>query len=257
MSVRSNDIAVVAVATILAGIGVMMAPSSVLRAVAGLPLVFYLPGYAILRATSRGRDDVLASAVFAVGLSLAVTIFCGLALNLSGPLTPLRWTIALGTITLAACIVASARDRYARPAAPAPTTLPLLHPGQAAILACAAAIVVAAAIWVRYESIAHPEFAYTELWMTSDAPGAAVTIGIRNAERAPSSYDLEVTLDGRIVTQRRSIALAVGESWIAELTMPMRDDEAHTAEARLFKDGNDARVYRRAWLKTGSREPQP
>jgi uncharacterized membrane protein len=227
-----------------------------LRTIVGLPLIFYLPGHALLRAALGERRSDLTAIVLAGGLSLAATIFCGLGLNLAGPLTPARWTIALGAVTLAACGVAYVRDRRIPTTQHAPTKPPPLRAHQAVMLACSGAIVLAAAIWVRHEVLAHPEFAFTELWMTP-ARGGMVTVGIRNVERTPNSYDLEVTLDDQVVTIRRSIDLRVRESWISDFALPIRDGEARIAEARLFKNGDDRRVYRRVWLKTEPRGSRP
>jgi uncharacterized membrane protein len=254
MNIRASDIVAVASVTVLAVAGAATLESPALRTIVGLPLVFYLPGHALLRAALGERRNDLTAIVFAGGLSLAVTIFCGLGLNLTGSLTPARWTIALGAVTLAACGVAYARDRRIPTA---PTKLPPLRANQAVMLACSGAIVIAAAIWARHEVLAHPEFAFTELWMTPSARGGAVTVGIRNVERTPSSYDLEVTLDGRVVTIRRSIDLRVREIWVSDFALPIWDGEARTAEARLFKNGNDGRVYRRVWLKTEPRGSRP
>ena len=262
MHTITNDIFAVALAAVLAGAGAMTLPGTALRSIVALPLIFYLPGHAILRAAFRDRRSDLATAVFAAGLSIAVMVFCGLALNLIGPLTPARWTIALGAVTLAACCVALARDRGMPTAASAPMLaaapmLPTLRAGQAVALACAGALVVGAALWARHDVTAHPEFSYTELWMTRGAGDGALTIGVRNAERAPGSYNLEATLDGRIVTIQRSIELRVGESWIMDMAMPMPDCAVHTVEARLFRSDNDRLVYRRAWQTIGSGDRRP
>jgi uncharacterized membrane protein len=256
MNARASDIFAIASVTVLAAAGAATLESPALRAIVGLPLVFYLPGHAVLRAALGERRSDLTTIVLAGGLSLAVTIFCGLALNLAGSLSPARWAIALGAVTLAACGVAYARDRRI-PAAPRAPTLPPLRANQAVMLACSGAIAVAAAIWARHEVLAHPEFAFTELWMTPSTRGGALTVGIRNVERTPSSYDLEVMLDGRVVTIRRSIDLRVGESWVSDFALPIWDGEARTAEARLFKSGNDRLVYRRVWLKTEPRGSRP
>jgi len=255
MNARVNDVCAVALVTVVSVVCAMTLPSTWLRMLAGLLLVCFLPGHAILRALHAGRQIDLTAIVFAGGLSIAATILCGLALNLVGPLTPARWTIALGAITLAACGIAYARGRRV-PAAPrAPIGLPTLRVGQALMLVCSGAIVAATVMWMRHDLLAHPEFAYTELWMTPDARGGAITIGFRNAERLPTAYDLEVALDGGIVAVRRSVALRVGESWTSDFALPMRNDETHIAEARLFRRGDDRLVYRRVWLKTGSQEP--
>lgn len=255
MNSRNAHLLLIALVAV-AGLGALIFSSQTLRLIVGLPLIFYLPGHAILRASGSERRNDLENVVFSAGLSLAVTIFCGLLLNLVGPLTPVRWTVALGMITLCAYALAHARERQ-RPAVERVwAKFPALGMAQALMLACSIAIVAIAADWLRQDALAHPQFAYTELWMVP-AGGGAFTVGIKNAEIAPSSYGLEVTLDGRAVTVRRSIELRVGETWIADFALPVRDDETHTAEARLFKHGNDRLVYRRVSLKTGSKELRP
>lgn len=117
-------------------------------------------------------------------------------------------------------------------------------------MACSGMIVIIAAR-ARHEAFAHPEFGT----MDDAARRGTLTIGVENPQHTRSSYDLEVMLDDRMVTLRQSIELCVGKSWIWDFALPMPDDEAHTAKARLFKGGNDRLVYRRAWLRTGSRDP--
>ena len=255
MNARVSSIYAVALIAIFAVIGATTFPSAALRVIAGVLLVCYLPGHAILRAVTpeQGRD--LTGTVFAAGLSIAVTVACGLLLNLVGPLTPARWAMALAAVTVLASGVACMRNRHRPAASGLPIDIPKLRAGQAVMLACSGVLVIATLMWTRHDLLAHPEFAYTELWMLRAERGGALTIGIRNAERSSSSYDLEVMLDGGIVAARRSIVLAVGESWISDFALPMREDEAHTAEARLYRRGHDRAVYRRAWLKTGAQEP--
>jgi uncharacterized membrane protein len=255
MNARANQVLAIALIAIFAVICTMALPSAALRVIAGLLLVGYLPGHTILRVIDPEQRRDLTGVVFAAGLSIAVTVACGLLLNLIGPLTPARWAMALGAVTVLASGVASMRNRHQAATPHRPIGIPTLRAGQAVMLACTGLIVVATVVWTRHDLLAHPEFAYTELWMVPGERSGAVTIGIRNVERVPSSYDLEVTLDDGLVATRRSIALVVGESWISDFALPMREDETHTAEARLYRHGHDRAVYRRVWLKTGSREP--
>ncbi|MCK9915728.1 DUF1616 domain-containing protein [Microbacteriaceae bacterium K1510] len=240
-------------ATVCAVVGVTMFDSPVVRTIAGLPLVFYLPGHAILCAVGRPRRSPLDVAVFTVGLSIAVTVFCGLALNMLGPLTPLRWAVALTAITLGAFWRAHRSARDHRPLPTIPLRLPALSQKRALMLAASIAIAVVATTWSRFDALAYREFAFTELWMVPETGGSAVTIGIRNAERAPASYDLELVMDNHLISVRRGIDLKVGEKWLSEFAWPVRDGKAHAAEARLFKRGQENVVYRRVWLR---REPE-
>ena len=225
----------------------------VLRTLLGLPLVFYLPGRTVLSAAFHGQVRGLSAAVFAVGLSLAVTIFCGFALHFVGGLTPDGWMMALSLATLTACGAAYLTGRDRPFPADASTGSPALHAIAAAAIGCAVLMAAGAVVLSSRQAISHPEFAYTQMWMVpyAGSPGT-FTVGVKNVERGASLYDLEVTLDGRVVVMRRSISLQAGETWTSDISLPMGHGEPHTAEARLFRDGNDGLVYRRVWLRTGA-----
>lgn len=252
MRVRDQAILVGVLVAMLAVISAVIFASPVLRVMFWLPLIFYLPGHAILCAVFRRKRTGLAGAVFAAGLSLAVTIFCGFVLHLVGGLTPVGWMIALGVVTLGAYGAASARGGFLLFLQSRAANRPTPTSGQVAMMVCAVVIAAGAVILARQQTLAHPEFAYTELWMVPHAEDrAAITIGFKNVERASSSYDLEIMLDERTVIVRRSIQLEVGETWTSSFGLPIGSGAAHLMEARLFKDGHDHLVYRRVWLRTG------
>jgi uncharacterized membrane protein len=254
MPARDRDILVAALLAALATMSVFALASPVLRAFFGLPLILYLPGYAVLRAAFREAESGLAARLFAIGLSIVVTIFCGFGLHLLGALTPEGWACALGLFTLAACGAAYARSRPAFPRRRRRARVPVTGAVQTAMMICAAVVATGTVAMNRQWAIAYPQFAYTEFWMVPHVAGeGGFTIGVRNAERAPSIYDLELLLDDRTVAMRRSIQLAVGETWQSDFVLPMPRTTAHAAEARLFRAGDNHLVYRRVWLKT---EPQ-
>lgn len=256
MDNRTLDIGPAIFATVCAVAGVTMFDSPVVRTIAGLPLIFYLPGHAILCAVGRVRRTTLETLVFTTGLSMVVTVFCGLILNLLGPLTPLRWAVALAVITLGAYWRAHRSTQGSLFVSPRRLRLPALSRKRALMLAASIVIAVVATTWSRFDAQAYREFAFTELWMVPGAGGGAVTVGIRNAERAATSYDLELAIDNRIVAVRRAIELNVGEKWITDFAWPARDGKAHAAEARLFKHGRDGVVYRRVWLRRDGEGPR-
>lgn len=232
----------------MAAMSVLAVASPALRTLLGLPLVFYLPGYAILRAAFREPRFGLAGTIFAVGLSIAMTIFCGLVLHLLGALTPEGWAIVLAVAVWAACGAAFLRSRPAkrRPVRRAP-----LAAVQATMLICAVLIAIGTIVLARQWASAHPQFAYTEFWMVPHVSGGGVvTIGVKNAERARSTYDLELLFDDQTVAVRRSIQLGVGETWHSDFALPMGIGAANAAEARLFRAEDNHLVYRRVWLKT-------
>jgi uncharacterized membrane protein len=237
----------------LATIGTVVGAGPALRTLLGLPLVFYLPGRTIVSGAFRGQVRGLSAAVFAVGLSLAVTIFCGFALHFVGALTPDGWMIALSLATFAACGAGYLTGRDSPFRADASSGLPSLHPVAAAAIGCAALMSVGALVLASRQALFHPEFAYTQMWMVpyAGSPGT-FTVGVKNAERGARSYDLEVMLDGRVVLMQRSISLQAGETWTSDLSLPMGHGGPHKTEARLFRDGNQGLVYRRVWLQTGS-----
>jgi Protein of unknown function (DUF1616) len=253
MSTRDKALLATVLAAALAIIGTVVGAGPVLRTLLGLPLVFYLPGRAILAAAFRGQLRGLSAAVFAVGLSLAVTIFCGFALHFVGALTPEGWIIALSLATFAACGASYLTGRDTPRPVDASNGPPALRPLEAAAIGCAALLCVGALSLASRLAISHPEFAYTQMWMVpyAGSPGT-FTLGVKNAERGASLYDLEVMLDGRVVLVQRSISLQPGEIWTSDLSLPMGRGGPHTAEARLFRDGNDRLVYRRVWLRTGA-----
>lgn len=253
MSTRDKALLATASVAALAMIGTLVGVGPVLRTLLGLPLIFYLPGRTVLSAAFRGQVRGLSAAVFAVGLSLAVSIFCGFSLHFVGALTPDGWMIALSLATFAACGAAHWTGRNSPFPADASNGPPALPPIAAAAIGCAALMSVAAIVLASKQAISDPEFPYTQMWMVpyAGSPGT-FTLGVKNAERGASVYDLEVMLDGRVVLMRRSISLQAGEIWTSELSLPMGHGGPHMAEARLFRDGNDQVVYRRVWRRTGA-----
>jgi hypothetical protein len=179
------------------------------------------------------------------------TVFCGFGLHLLGALTPEGWASALGLVTLVACGAAGVRSRPVSPSRRRRVRIPVPGAVQATMMICAALVAAGTVAMTRHWATANPQFAYTEFWMVPHVSDqGAFTIGVRNAERAPGTYDLELLLDDRTVAVRRSIQLDVGETWQSDFSLPMPRATANVAEARLFRAGENHLVYRRVWLKT-------
>ncbi len=205
-----------------------------------------------MQAAFRTVPTGLTGMVFAVGLSIVATILCGFALHAAGAMTRGGWAIALCVATVAACGVAliKPRPRWTKKRI---HRKPVLPPAQAVMILGAAALATVAVAIERQQALARAEFAYTEFWMVPNRNDGLVTLGLKNAETAPSTYDVEVSIDGGLAHIWRSIPLAVGESWRTEFTLPVWSNDSKGVEAWLFKDGNHGLVYRRVWLRTLSK----
>ena len=247
MRVREIDSLAIAFFAVSAAIVVVLSSDPILRTLCGLPLVLLLPGYAIVRAVLPEVRGTLAGAVFAIGLSIAVTVFSGFALHSLRAMSPAGWAFALGVVTvLASCVscfrsppIVTSKARYG----------PRLRPRHALMLICAAVTAAGAIVLAQQGALARREFAYTEFWMvpTPQVHGS-VTIGFKNAEGQSNLYDVEVMLDETIVAVWSGIPLPAGRSWTTELAMPVGPSGAKKAEAWLFKNGDRRLVYRRVWL---------
>ena len=108
---------------------VSLSPSPpVVRAAVLVPLVMFVPGYAILLAWTRSgkvRAEGATIVVVSIAVSMAAVVLGGLAMNVVVSLTALSWTIYLVCLTTLACAVAwirSPTDRAARP----PNILPAM-----------------------------------------------------------------------------------------------------------------------------------
>jgi uncharacterized membrane protein len=185
-----------AIVVTLAGVNV-----GILRAVAGIPLVLFAPGYAIISAIfpepaaekpawlgprSRGVAERIA---LSLGLSLAIAALAGLVLNLTPwGLKASSWALVLGLMTIGACAAALARRKSHRPSAAIRVAVP---PRQAALLGMAAAIVVVAGTvaWLGAERQSHAP--YTQFWVVR-LGASAFDIGIGNHESGNRSYIVTV-----------------------------------------------------------------
>ena len=105
------DLAFVILFTLL-GIPFVMIPPlneiSPVRIILGLPLVLFLPGYALIAALFPREDDLdgIERVALSFGLSIAITPLLGLALNYTPfgiRLSPVFTVLSVFTISLAIC----------------------------------------------------------------------------------------------------------------------------------------------------------
>ncbi len=104
-----NDLALVIFLTLLCILFVLIPPLneiSPIRIILGLPLVLFLPGYALIAALFPRKDDLdgIERVALSFGLSIAITPLLGLGLNYTPfgiRLTPILIVLSVFTIALA------------------------------------------------------------------------------------------------------------------------------------------------------------
>ena len=231
----------------LAGIAGASAPALV-RLPLGLPLALFLPGYAWLRMTAPEEPQSSERLTLAAGLSLALCVLAGFALNAVGRLDPQGWAAALGGLTILCCVMAALRQRAPRQTALGRSTL-RFSPSQAAMFALALGV---AAFGVRYAAVAlegHREFKFTQFWMTprSDADRSLVTIGIRNEEERPMTYAVTLVSEGSELSNWPPVNVAPGKTWTTDLAIS-GELRNHRLEAWLRRADAPAEIYRKVWI---------
>ncbi len=246
-----------AFAALLAAASLAALPAAV-RAPLALPLVVYFPGAALWSAVFPGQARTAETRVLAVALSLALTVLCGLALNLVGCLTPVAWAVALGGATVLAHLAARARAPAAlsslsdmRGTTPRGTTPPgPIRVGWIPVAFAGAALLAFASIGLaRHGAEAQREYRYTEFWMVpaaGDHPSAA-TLGLTNAEQAAAAYQVDIRADGQLVDRWPPFTLQPGETRTMAIALPQAAD-GERVEAWLYRDGDRGSVYRKVWV---------
>lgn len=237
----------------LAAMAAALAPVDALRP-AAVPLILALPGWAVLDAAlpSTGRDG-LERAASAMGLSLALAVLCGLALDRAGLLTAAGWTVSLGGLTLAAW----ALGRVTRAPAPRPEpSWPTTRASwRAAALLVPALALAAGAIWTaRQGALAHREYAFTEFWLLPSGPGRAV-LGLRNLEKVEAGYAVQVMAGADVVGRWPPITLAPGETATRTLPVNALPGPPRRMEAWLYRADRPDTVYRKVWLAAPEANP--
>lgn len=223
------------------------------------PIVLFAPGYLIVSSLNlRQRFDIEAAAL-CVGFSFVLVILAGFALNLIGRLDHTGWAI------LAAGIVYTLVRRESR-FTPGEAVLKLrsmataaLRPGpDAAMLAGAAVIALAAVLTARVGADRHRQFTYTNLWaMPVRAQSLSlIGVGVKNMEKHTQAYSLDIIVGGATVSHVDVPSLAHGETWMDEIAVPMplapQMDEPLSGpslvEIQLHRAGDEQTIMRRAIL---------
>jgi hypothetical protein len=222
------------------------APSAIL-AVVNAPLLFFLTGYAFLRALHVTGSTAAEHAVYCGGASIAICIAGGFLLNWVGFLAPSGWACWLAGVTSASIAVTGIRGSAGV------TTFrwqPVLdcRLWHVVVFAIAVALTGAAyALDVRDEA-SQREFKYTEFWMLP-VPSASgkLLVGVKSAEDQIKHFDVEIRLDGATVALLQHIELHPAAMWTHTIDLPSVSNHALKAEAFLY-DAPHESLYRKVSL---------
>jgi hypothetical protein len=260
---RRDTIGLAAVTLVLMLIGLAAGggpAGTVLRTLAGLPLVLILPGYALSPLIVPSRPPKLGPLLWRVmwvaGLSLAVTVLGGLLLNLTpAGLTRVTWTISLSAVTLLALAVSAwlrrrpaqeraTQERATQERATQERAIPRTRAGTriAAGYAAAALAISGTAVGLAIASAGwqhSPGFA--QLWMVPARNTAGASLGVRSGYSDAETFHLvlrrgpdavlswDFTL-GSGQTWQRTISAQAGQHVTAQLTVTGQQSAAQTVD---------------------------
>jgi len=252
----SNDLLAVMVGAGLCAVLALVLPvNSIVRLICALPLVLFLPGYAITAALfpprSLGNPERL---LFCLALSVSVTALTGLALNLTPwGLQTSTWAIALAAIVLLACTIAW-RRRQATAINATPIDMKFKLRFRDGLLLGLAILVTGAAIGLTRLPVAPDGVAgYTSLWMIPAEPSNsnALRLGLNSAEFTDTRYRLQVSVGDQVVQAWPELSLKPGEIWETTIGLQSNQVVSGTIVADLYKLDNPTTIYRHVKLWRG------
>ncbi len=228
------------------------------RCVDALVLLLTLPGFLWLRFFSPAQKVDFEYGLLSLGMSVALLPPLALLLHRFNALTPTGWEVALAVFCLAAWHYSgrgSMKAGLSRPAEArdAPPSREASRGSRRLLRLSGVALTIAMAVGIaRYGALNHRQFAYTELWMLPSQRNdfQRVTIGIRNQEKKPSAYDLELTINGKLIERRSNLLVRNGDTWVEEAPTQFYATSAEqVVEAKLYRTDQPSMVYRHTLLK--------
>ncbi|MCL7413483.1 MAG: DUF1616 domain-containing protein [ANME-2 cluster archaeon] len=272
-----GDILTVIILVILTAVFIVIPPLSNtwIRTVLGLPMVLFLPGYALIAALFPHRDDLdgIERTALSFGLSIAVVPLLGLGLNYTPwgiRLAPILVTISI--FTLGMCVIAVYR-RAELPvgesfSVPFTAALHSLHQEVFAhersrldrILTVILVLSLLASVTMLVYVIVTPKQGekFTEFYilgpgeMADDYPvrfnlseSRTVIVGVVNHEYAPVDYSLDIALDNESIYPRQQMVLVHNQTREESVTIiPPAIGQDMKLEFLLYRDGNYSAPYR-------------
>jgi Protein of unknown function (DUF1616) len=253
---ESRDLSLV-VAALLVSLLLLALPFGGLpKAILLLPLVLFLPGYALSAALfPPGALPPAERAIYSVALSIATAVLAGLLWQFAFALTRTSWALLLAAITLAGCAVAQGRrgpNPHRSPSRNSPigaSPWPRLDlPTAVTVLLGVAAAIAAIAIATDGLQEQRAKSHFSALWVVPRTPGSeAVEIGIQNHQGSTHVYRLEVEAAGRDIHHWRGRLASRANKRL--LLAPGSVPSGMQLIVSLFRDGA---LYRRVETQAGT-----
>ena len=272
-----SDILLVIILVLLTVFFILIPPLSNTwaRIVLGLPMVLFLPGYALIAALFPHRDDLdgIERTALSFGLSIAVVPLLGLGLNYTPwgiRLVPIL--ITLSFFTLGMCVIAVYRrselpegEAFSVPfrAALHSMRLEVFAHEQSRldrILTIILVLSILASVTMLVYVIVTPKQGekFTEFYilgpggMADDYPtrfnlseSGTVIVGVVNHEYASVEYTLDIALDNESIYSGQQLVLAHNQTWEEFVTFtPTKVGQDMKLQFLLYKDGNYSASYR-------------
>lgn len=237
-----------------------------LRLALALVLLCLLPGFLMLRLFFPSQRLNFEFWFLSLAMSFAILPLIGLVLHPFNALTLQGWIAATSLLCLVAWFyllrqpdartasaihdldVEEANDERSLLRSPKG----LLNVGRIVRFGSVALAIVMAIGIARYGAFNHRQFAYTELWMLPSQRNnfQRLTIGVTNQEKQPLSYDLELSLNGKLIQRRSNLIVRNGGTWIEEATAPIdKTGTEQIVEAKLYRTDQPSLLYRHTLLK--------
>jgi uncharacterized membrane protein len=236
-----------------------------------LPLVFIVPGYALVEALFASSPDTSDSLphesrlglqgpfkrpdrfILSLGLSLALVVINGFILNiLPMGLEQSTWAVSLAILTAVFSFIALYRRIRTRASSRGVDKAAVrihitVFDGVLFVLAGA---VVVSSVWysvIDAQQQQQQQSTFTQFWMTPSKQGndsCAVLIGIQSTEATTVQYEVVVTANGTIISTWPSITLAPQNQWYQSVTIAPRGTASVYVEAKLYRLDKPRNIYR-------------
>lgn len=250
---RPGNLLAIVVLTLIAGLALSAGENDVpANALFALPLVLFVPGYAISLALFRKNTLTVAQLVlFSLGLSLAVVALGGLVLNY----TPwglqfntwLFWSVGVSLIASAIAFLRGhepltvfSRGSFRRP------------PLRDLILLGFAGVSVLVALGLsRIPAPPEGNLGYTALWVVPDQTRrpTSVDLGLLSSEFTATTYDLQLKMNSEVIQEWKDITLQPGARWTGVAHLPPATGD-EKVEAFLYRASNPNQIYRYALIQS-------
>ncbi len=271
----SRDLQIVVVFVISAGLLITLAlpNAAIVRAMLGIPLVLFLPGYALIASLFPGKNDLDGIERFALsfGLSIAIVPLIGLGLNFTAfgiRLMPVLLSVSF--FTLAMCLIAYFRrgklpeeERFEVPFSyiyrffKAEMLDPKSRVDKILMIILVLSIVVFIIVLTYVAVVPRQGEKFTEFYILGDKGKAenyptqlkagmnsSVIVGIVNHEYIPTNYTMDILLENDSLSTTR-IHLAYNLTWeeIVFFT-PKKKGDNLKLDFLLYKENNLTAPYR-------------